>query len=108
MNTENTHRQTNTIPDGCCILYRSTFDGKISENGTDAPSATVITETDTHIVVKVPGHKYWAGLYMPRGYASPETVVYEKVDVTNDGNRIVARALVAWDNSRGTGAKKGA
>ncbi len=75
---------------------------KVSEVGVDQPAAAVITETETHIVIKIPSHTYWAGHSMGRGYTSPETVVYEKVEPSEPGSWKVIRVavVVAWENTR--------
>jgi hypothetical protein len=84
------------------VTLTRNHENKIEEVGIDQPAATIITETDTHIVIKIPSHTYWAGLYMPRGYASPETAVYEKVEPSEPGaeRRFHAAVVVAWENSR--------
>ncbi len=89
----------NTIPEGHTVLSRNHLN-EITECGIDQPAATIIHENDTHLVVKIPRHSYFTGLYMPRGYASPETVVYEKVEETDEGRRILAKLITAWDNTR--------
>jgi hypothetical protein len=83
------------------ILYK-TSQGKVNEVGIDQPDCTIITENETHLVIKLPARDYWVGLGMNRGYASPETIVYEKLNPCEPGSwkRLECNVAIAWENTR--------
>lgn len=41
---------------------------------------TVLRVTSACVAIKVPGHRYWAGIGIPRGYARTETIVYARAE----------------------------
>ncbi len=53
-------------------------DGRVTRHGLETPRQTKVVARGTNsdgeyvIVIKVPGHTYWRGIGIPRGYAGVE------------------------------------
>lgn len=69
---------------GRFTTYGLTFrrDDLVTLEGYDQPLAAIHWSDKNTLVIKVPGHTYWRGIGMARGYAAAEFQVYERVSGT--------------------------
>jgi len=49
----------------------------------------VVARNQTHVVLRVPGHKYWSSLGAPRSYAKAETKVFTILSETETNGAAV-------------------
>jgi len=60
-------------------MFINVYDnGRVNRPGTETPAATSVHKVNKDtLVLKVPGHTYWTGLYQKRGYAPAEYIIYD-------------------------------
>lgn len=57
---------------------------QVAVSGIDQPKATIVKLEGDILTIKVPGHSYWVGLDMPKGYAKAVYQVYSILDVKRE------------------------
>ena len=63
------------------FLIIKTQTNKVKVQGVHQPDADLIAYENETLVLKVPGHSYWVGRCMERGYAPTEFQVYRPTSV---------------------------
>ena len=66
---------------GFCYFSVNTHYNKVSFSGLDQPDADLIQWFNGTMVVKVPGHSYWRGLNMERGYTPASIEVWRVIEL---------------------------
>ena len=70
------------------LLIIQTKTKKVSWQGVHQPEGDLIAYNNDLLVVKVPGHSYWVGRFMERGYAPSEYQVFFVQSAIVDTNAI--------------------
>ena len=73
-------------------------DGKAKIHGVDHPPAVVLAKSGEYLVMKIPGHMYWAAIGS-QNYASPEIIVYRIIGLKDDGY-YECQPCISWRNKR--------
>ena len=70
------------------LLIIHTKTKKVSWQGVHQPEGDLIAYNNDILVIKVPGHSYWVGRFMERGYAPTEFQVFSAQSATPDTNTL--------------------
>lgn len=70
------------------LLIIRTKTKKVEWHGVHQPEADLIAYNNDILVIKVPGHSYWVGRFMERGYAPAEYQVFSAQSATTDTNTL--------------------
>ena len=65
---------------------------KVKLHGRDAPEADLVAYNNDLLVIKVPGHSYWVGLGMARGYAGTEYQIFRAVSAISNSVEVSVSA----------------
>ena len=70
------------------LLIIKTKTKKVEWHGVHQPEADLIAYNNDLLVIKVPGHSYWVGRCMERGYAPTEFQVFSVQSAMTDSNTL--------------------
>ena len=76
------------------LLIIDTKTRKVKWHGVHQPEADLIAYNNDILVIKVPGHSYWVGRCMDRGWAPAEYQVFSVESAITDSNALEISAPV--------------
>lgn len=70
------------------LLIIDTKTRKVKHHGVHQPEADLIAYNNDILVMKMPGHSYWVGRFMERGYSPTEFQVFSVKSAITDSNSL--------------------